>query len=384
MLGYLLARSGAEVVVLEKHGDFLRDFRGDTVHPSTMTVLSELGLLDDFLKRPHTEIRQLDAHIGGDTITLGDFSHVPGPAKFLAFMPQWDFLNFLSEKGAAYAGFHLMMKTQATGAIREAGRVTGVTATGPDGDIEIRCDLVIACDGRTSTMRGAAELSPRDLGAPMDVLWMRISRRPDDRNAALGYVGAGVILVMIDRTDYWQCGFVIAKGTIDALRARGIEALRAEVASLAPFVADRVGELQSWDDIKLLSVSVDRLDRWFVPGMLFIGDAAHAMSPIGGVGINLAIQDAVAAANILAPALARPGAVDDATLQRVQQRRLYPTRMTQGLQVLIQRNIVASVLRSKAPPTRAPFIMRWLSAIPLFRRIPAYVVGIGFRPEHVK
>jgi 2-polyprenyl-6-methoxyphenol hydroxylase-like FAD-dependent oxidoreductase len=383
VLGYLLARAGHAVTVLEKHGDFLRDFRGDTFHPSTMTVLDELGLLDDFLKRPHSEIVHLAANIGADTIELGDFSHVPAKTKFLAIMPQWDFLNFLAEKGRAYAGFSLLMNTAATGVIRENGRVAGVRATGPNGELAIRADVVVACDGRTSTLRSAVGVTPRDLGAPMDVLWMSLPKRENDKNAALGFVGAGTIFVMIDRVDYWQCGYVIAKGSADEVRARGLESFRAEIASIAPVIADRVSEIKSWDDVKLLTVAVDRLDRWYLPGLLFIGDAAHAMSPIGGVGINLAVQDAVATANILAAALGRPGPVDDDVLGAVQRRRTFPTVMTQGLQVLIQRAIVTRVLRSKAPPKRAPLILRILTNIPGFRRLPAYIVGIGFRPEHV-
>ncbi|HTV91832.1 MAG TPA: FAD-dependent oxidoreductase [Verrucomicrobiae bacterium] len=383
VLGYLLARAGYAVTVLEKHGDFLRDFRGDTVHPSTMTALDELGLLEDFLKRPHSEIVQLDAHVGSDMITVADFSHIPAKTKFLAIMPQWDFLNFLAEKGRAYAGFSLLMNTAATQILREAGRVAGVRATGQEGELEIRADVVVACDGRSSTMRSAAGITPRDLGAPMDVLWMRLSRRATDRNAALGFVGAGSFLILIDRDDYWQCGYVIAKGSADAVRARGLGAFRAELAATAPVIADRVNEIRSWDDVKLLSVAVDRLDRWYVPGLLFIGDAAHAMSPVGGVGINLAVQDAIATANILAAALRKPGPVDDAELAAVQRRRTFPTVMTQALQVLIQRSAITSVLRSTDPPKRAPLVLRILTSIPGFHLIPAYLVGIGFRPEHV-
>ena len=384
MLGYLLARRGHSVVVLEKHGDFLRDFRGDTVHPSTMNVLDELGLLDAFLQRPHSEIQHLAGHVGTDTVEIADLSHVPGRAKFIAIMPQWDFLNFISEKARAFPGFQLLMNTAGDDIIREGNRVAGIRANGPDGQIDIQADVVVACDGRHSTMRSAALMQPRDLGAPMDVFWMRLSKKPTDQNAALGFIGAGVILVFIDRSDYWQCGFVIAKGAAERVKARGLDAFRNEIATLAPFAADRVDELKSWDDVKLLSVAVDRLDRWFVPGMLFIGDAAHAMSPVGGVGINLAIQDAVATGNIVGAALERPGPVADETLERVQRRRMFPTVMTQALQVFIQRNIIAAVLRSEAPPKRAPWIMRLLVSIPGFRRIPAYTVGIGFRPEHIE
>ncbi|HTU69315.1 MAG TPA: FAD-dependent oxidoreductase [Candidatus Baltobacteraceae bacterium] len=383
VLGYLLARAGHSVAILEKHVDFLRDFRGDTVHPSTMTVLDELGLLDEFLRQPHSEIRQIAGHVGKDTIVIGDFSHVPAKTKFLAIMPQWDFLNFLSSKARAHPGFALLMKTEATDVIRDGTRVAGVRAKDEQGELEIHADVVVACDGRTSTMRSVVGEKPRDLGAPMDVFWMRLSRRPGDRNAALGYVGAGSILVLIDRDDYWQCGYVIAKGSAEAVRSRGLDAFRAELAAMAPVIAGRVGEITSWEDVKLLSVAVDRLARWYVPGLLFIGDAAHAMSPIGGVGINLAVQDAVAAANTLGAALKRSGSVTEAVLAAVQRRRMFPTVMTQGLQVLIQRRIVAAVLGSRTPPVRAPLAIRVLTSIPGFRRIPAYIVGIGFRPEHV-
>ena len=384
MLSFLLARAGHSVVVLEKHEDFLRDFRGDTVHPSTMTVLDELGLLDEFLKLPHSEIVEISGHVGQDTITIGDFSHVPAKTKFLGIMPQWDFLNFLAGKARAYSGFRLLMGTEGKDLIREQGRVVGVRAQGPNGPFPIRADVVVACDGRSSTLREASAITPRDLGAPMDVLWMRLSKRATDQNAALGFIGAGAVLVLIDRGDYWQCGYVIAKGTADQVRARGLEAFREELARTAPVIADRVGEIESWDNVKLLSVAVNRLNCWYLTGLLFIGDAAHAMSPIGGVGINLAIQDAVATANILSPVLARPGPVGDAALAAVQRRRTFPTVMTQGLQVLIQRNIIANVLRSQAPPKRAPAILRFLASIKILRRIPAYLVGIGFRPEHVE
>jgi 2-polyprenyl-6-methoxyphenol hydroxylase-like FAD-dependent oxidoreductase len=383
MLGYLLARAGISVVVLEKHGDFLRDFRGDTVHPSTMTVLSELGLLDEFLARPHSEFAQLSGHVGADTITVADFSHIAARTKFIAIMPQWDFLSFLAEHARAYPQFSLLMNTEANGVVLEGSRVVGVRARGAEGEVEIRANLVVACDGRHSTMRQAVGVTPRDLGAPMDVLWTRIARRANDRNAALGFFGAGSILVLIDRNDYWQCGYVIPKGTADELRARGLDAFRSEIVRLAPFLTGRIDELKSWEDIKLLSVAVDRLDRWYVPGLLFIGDAAHAMSPVGGVGINLAIQDAVAAANIVIPALRRGVQVDNETLAAVQRRREKPTKMTQAVQIFIQRRIIASVLRSKQPPKRAPFLVRFLTSIPAFRRIPARVVGLGFQPEHV-
>lgn len=384
MLGYLLARAGHSVAVLEKHGDFLRDFRGDTVHPSTMTMLDELGLLDAFLARPHSEVKKLQGHIGSDTITLADFSKIPGKTKFIAFMPQWDFLNFLAEQARTFPGFRLLMKTAAETPILEEGRVVGVNARGESGPIQIRADVVIATDGRHSTMRDALGIKPHQFGAPMDVLWMRISRRPTDSYSALGYIGAGAIFVTINRETYWQCGYVIPKGTLEHLRQRGLEQLHHEILKAAPFLADRIHEIASWDDVKLLEVAVDRLDSWSKPGIVFIGDAAHAMSPIGGVGINLAIQDAVATGNILAPALRTSGPINDETLRRVQARRAYPTKMTQGLQLFIQRNIVSRVLTMKAPPKRAPLLMRIVTNLPLVRRIPAMLVGIGFRPEHIQ
>jgi 2-polyprenyl-6-methoxyphenol hydroxylase-like FAD-dependent oxidoreductase len=298
-------------------------------------------------------------------------------------MPQWDFLNFLSEKARAYSAFQLMMNTAATDVINEGGRVTGVRATAPNGTVDIHADVVVACDGRSSTLRSTMGITPRDLGAPMDVLWMSLSKRSTDQNAAFGFIGAGAVFVLIDRNDYWQCAYVIPKGTADEVRARGLDAFRTALASVAPVIADRVNEIKSWDDVKLLTVAVDRLERWHLPGLLFIGDSAHAMSPIGGVGINLAVQDAIATANIVSAALQRPGPVGEDVLAAVQRRRMYPAVMTQGLQVLIQRNIITRVLASKAPPKRAPLILRILTNIPGFRYIPAYLVGIGFRPEHV-
>jgi 2-polyprenyl-6-methoxyphenol hydroxylase-like FAD-dependent oxidoreductase len=380
VLAYLLARSGTHVVVLEKHGDFLRDFRGDTVHPSTMTVLDELGLLEDFLKMPHAELQTIGVKIGADSLTLGDFSHIPAKTKFLAIMPQWDFLQFLSERARRFPGFTLLMRTNATSAIEEEGRVVGVRAEGPEGPLEIRADLIVAADGRHSTMRGAMGAQPRDLGAPMDVLWFRISRLTSDPASALGYVGAGGLLVTIDRV---ECGYVIPKGTFETIKSRGLDELRVRVAAMAPFLSERVRDIREWEDVKLLEVRVDRLERWYRPGLLCIGDAAHAMSPIGGVGINLAIQDAVAAANLLQPALAR-GAVDDAVLAGVQVRREWPAKMTQNVQVVIQNRVVAGILRSQTAPKRAPLLLRLIAALPLLRRLPALAVGIGFRPEHVE
>jgi 2-polyprenyl-6-methoxyphenol hydroxylase-like FAD-dependent oxidoreductase len=382
MLGLLLARAGIDVLVLEKHADFLRDFRGDTIHPSTLEVMHELGLLDEFLKLPHQEARILRARVGSLELVFADFSHLPTRCKFIALMPQWDFLNFLAEHGARYPGFKLRMQTEATGLIEEEGRVIGVHATGPDGAVQIRADLVVGADGRTSRVRAAAGLAVEDIGAPMDVLWFRLSRRSGDPEEIMGRFEVGHLFVMINRGDYWQCGFVIAKGSLETLKARGIEAFRAEVGELASFARDRVGELTDWDKIKLLTVRVDRLRHWHRPGLLCIGDAAHAMSPVGGVGINLAVQDAVAAANILAAPL-REGRLSEADLQRVQQRRMLPTRITQWLQVLIQDRVVKSVLGSVGELT-PPLAVRLMARIPFLRRIPARLVGLGIRPEHVR
>ena len=303
MLAFLLARAGIDVLVLEKHADFLRDFRGDTIHPSTLELMYELGLLEEFLKRPHQEVKELRAQVGRESFTMADFSHLPTHCKFLAFMPQWDFLNFLVEQGRRYPGFHLETKAEATDLIEENGIVVGVRVTTPQGQSEVRANLVVGADGRHSVIRARAGLPVVNLGAPMDVMWMRLSRRPSDAGQTFGYVDRGRLMVLLNREDYWQAAFVIPKGTADEIRQRGLSAFREEIAKLVPFLRDRVEELRDWKDISLLTVAVDRLTQWSRPGLLCIGDAAHAMSPIGGVGINLAIQDAVAAANILGPVL---------------------------------------------------------------------------------
>jgi 2-polyprenyl-6-methoxyphenol hydroxylase-like FAD-dependent oxidoreductase len=382
MLGFLLARAGVDIMVIEKHADFLRDFRGDTIHPSTLELMYELGVLEEFLKRPHQEVRQLTGEVGKVTLTMADFSHLPTHCKFLALMPQWDFLNFLVGEGERYSGFQVQMRTEATDLIEDNGRVVGVKAKTPDGIVEIRAELIIGADGRRSIVRELAGLQVEDLGAPMDVLWMRISRLASDPGQTLGHIEAGKMFIMIDRENYWQCGFVIAKGAADELRKRGIEQFREDIVRLEPFLRDRVGELRDWDDVSLLTVKVDRLKQWSRPGLLCIGDAAHAMSPVGGVGINLAIQDAVATANILAAKL-NAGSVSDDDLAAVQRRREFPTRATQRLQVAIQNGVIRRVLASSQPLT-LPWPLRLMQHWPLLRRIPARVIGMGFRPEHVR
>jgi 2-polyprenyl-6-methoxyphenol hydroxylase-like FAD-dependent oxidoreductase len=382
MFGFLLARAGVAVVVLEKHKDFLRDFRGDTIHPSTLEVMHELGLLDDFLKLPHEKVDTMSALVGDERVTIAELGHLPTRCKFVAFMPQWDFLNFMSEQGRRYPGFDLRVEWEATDLVIEQDRIVGVRGTGPQGEFVIRADLVVAADGRHSVVRARAGLTVENIGAPIDVLWMRLSRRPEDDHLTMGRVGAGGLFITLNRGDYWQCALVIAKGAVEAVHREGIEAFRQRIVAFAPHLRDRVGELRSFDDVKLLSVAVDRLTAWFRPGLLCIGDAAHAMSPVGGVGINLAIQDAVAAANILAVPL-RERAVTVEHLRAVQDRRAFPTRATQRMQVLIQNRFLQRVLASKAPP-RLPWVLRRLLRCPLVRRIPGRLIGIGVRPEHVR
>ena len=382
MLGYLLARAGVHVAVLEKHADFLRDFRGDTIHPSTLELMVELGLLDEFLKLPHSRVDRLSGQIGDTTVMLADFSHLPTHCKFIALMPQWDFLDFLAEHGKRYPTFDLHMKTEATDLIEEGGRVVGVRAKAPAGELEIRADLTVGTDGRHSTVRERAGFKVDNLGAPMDVLWFRVSRRAGDTAETFGHAETGHMMVMLNRTDYWQCAYIIDKGSMDKVKAAGLEAFRASVARISPFLRDRMGEIESWDDVKLLTVAVDRLPHWHKPGLLCIGDAAHAMSPIGGVGINLAIQDAVAAANMLAAPL-KEGRVTDGLLEAVQRRRTMPMRVIQWLQVKIQSNVLGAVLSSTARP-KPPFAARLLNRLPLLQRLPARIIGLGVRPEHVR
>jgi 2-polyprenyl-6-methoxyphenol hydroxylase-like FAD-dependent oxidoreductase len=381
ILGYLLARAGIDVIVLEKHEDFLRDFRGDTVHPSTLQIMYELGLLDAFLKRPHQELRELSGIIGGVPVKLADFSHVPAQCKFIALMPQWDFLDFLASQAKLYPNFRLIMQAQVGDLLIEGGIVRGVTAKTPNGTLKVNADLIVGADGRHSVVREKAALRRDDYGVPIDVLWMRLSKRPDDSISTLGRIAAGAILVTLDRGDYWQCAFVISKGGADDLHELGLNALRDAIARVAPEFKDRVAELTDWNQVKLLTVTVDRLRDWCRPGLLCIGDCAHAMSPIGGVGINLAVQDAVAAANILWAAL-KKGAPRIELLRQVQKRRALPTHLTQKLQMLVQDRVMTRVLNLKREP-KPPLAVKLLNRFVFLRRIPARVVGIGFRPEHV-
>jgi 2-polyprenyl-6-methoxyphenol hydroxylase-like FAD-dependent oxidoreductase len=387
MLGLLLARAGIEVIVLEKHGDFLRDFRGDTVHPSTLDLMQELGLLQAFLQRPHNRAQDLHVTIAGRDMTIIDFKRVSTHCKFIALMPQWDFLDFLCAHAKTYPGFHLMQNAEVTGLLEEGGCVTGVQVDTADGPISIGADLVIGADGRHSTVRRAAGLVVHDIGAPIDVLWMRLPTASGDPADTGAHIGAGHFLVTIHRGDYWQCAYVIAKGGIDQIKARGLDAFRQELVRAAPIFAGRVDALHSWDDIKLLSVTVDRLQQWWKPGLLCIGDAAHAMSPIGGVGINLAIQDAVATANILAASLCNP-TVDtihlSPLLAQVQKRRSFPVRITQAVQVAIQnRLLLPTIVRGDDASIDIPFALRMLQRWPILRALPARLFAVGVRPEHV-
>jgi 2-polyprenyl-6-methoxyphenol hydroxylase-like FAD-dependent oxidoreductase len=380
MLGYLLARAGVDVIVLEKHADFFRDFRGDTVHPSTLEVMYELGLLEDFLKLPHQELTSVGGRVGDFNIRTADFSHLPTRCKFVALMPQWDFLNFLSDRARRFSRFQLRLQCEGVNLIRVGERIAGVQARSPEGDVQIQADLVVGCDGRHSTMRQAAGLAVQEFGVPIDVLWFRISRRAGDPEQLLGNINYGRALILINRGDYFQAGLIIPKDSFEQTQREGLAEFQQTIARIAPYVGDRVGELESWDQIKLLTVQINRLRKWHLPGLLCIGDAAHAMSPAGGVGINLAIQDAVATANILAGPL-RQGRLTDALLARVQQRREFPTRVTQMLQVNAHK-LFERVFQTSGP-LQAPWQLKVVAQVPGLQRIMGHAVGIGVRPEHV-
>jgi 2-polyprenyl-6-methoxyphenol hydroxylase-like FAD-dependent oxidoreductase len=379
MAGYLLARAGVPVAVLEKHADFFRDFRGDTIHPSTLELMYELGLLDEFLKQPHQEAMELRAVVNGQVVPIADFTKLPTRCKFIAFMPQWDFLNFVSGHAKRFPSFQLHMETEVVDLLFENDRVVGVRAKTPRGQLQIRADLVIGVDGRHSVVQPRAGLERREFGVPIDALWMRISKKKDDPEQSFGFFQHGKLLVMLDRGDYWQCGFVIPKGGFEEIKARGLPQFQNEIVSFAGFLRDRVDELDDWSKIKLLTVQINRLRDWCREGLLCIGDSAHAMSPAGGVGINLAIQDAVATANLLAEKLLN-GPVSVGDLRQVQLRREWPTRLIQGMQVFIHRRVVTG--QASGNKQSLPFVVRLLKWFPILRQLPARFIGIGPRPEH--
>jgi 2-polyprenyl-6-methoxyphenol hydroxylase-like FAD-dependent oxidoreductase len=381
MLGFLLARAGVPVTVLEKHTDFFRDFRGDTIHPSTLQLLHELGLLDSFLALPHSKVSRMSVTIGGRQFLMADFSHLPTVAKYIALMPQWDFLNFLSAEAAKLPTFDLRMGWEATGLLRDQNGITGVLARTPNGPTEISATLTVGCDGRHAISRDAAHLSVIEQGVPIDVLWMRIARRPTDPENALGYINFGRALILINRNDYFQCAFIIAKGAFHAIQQHGLAAFQASISQLAPFLADRTAALDSWDKIKLLTVQINHLERWSLPGLLCIGDAAHAMSPVGGIGINIALQDSVAAANILAEPL-HTHSLTAHHLQWVQTHRETAVRRTQLFQVFAHK-ILNRALRDPGPMT-PPLALRILTAIPGFQQLTGRFIGLGLQPEHIK
>jgi 2-polyprenyl-6-methoxyphenol hydroxylase-like FAD-dependent oxidoreductase len=383
MLGFLLGRAGIDVVVLEKHADFFRDFRGDTVHPSTLQVMDELGLIEGFLKLPHQRLQKMDGMFGGHSVRIADLGRLHVKYPFIAFMPQWDFLNFLRESGERFASLKVMMSTEAIDLIHDGDRIAGVKARTPDGVIDIDADLTIACDGRHSLVRERAGLEIEEIGAPMDVLWFRAGKRENESESLFARVDPGRMMVTFDRGDYWQCAYVIAKGQYDAVKARGLPALLDDIARMAPILKPGLAEVKSWDDVKLLTVAINRLKRWTRPGLLCIGDAAHAMSPIGGVGVNLAVQDAVATANLLASKLAN-GCPPEDELDAVRRRREFPVRMTQRMQVVAQNNIVSAALKPGNQPLKVPLVVRLITAVPWLQGVTARFVGLGVRPEHVQ
>lgn len=383
MLGYLLGRADIDVVVLEKHADFFRDFRGDTVHPSTLQVMDELGLIDDFLTLPHQRLQKMDGLVGGTKVRIADLSRLDVKYPFIAFMPQWDFLNFLREAGKRFASLKVMMNTEAVDLIRRGETVVGVRANTPDGPIDIEADLTIACDGRHSILRERAGLEVEEIGAPMDVLWFRVGRRADETENLFARLEPGKMMVTFDRGDYWQCAYVIAKGQYETVRARGLQVLLDDVEQMAPVLRSGIAEVKSFDDVKLLTVAINRLTRWTLPGLLLIGDAAHAMSPVGGVGVNLAVQDAVATANLLADKL-QHGCPPENELDAVRRRREFPVKMTQRMQVIVQDHIISGALQGGGQPLKVPLILRLISAVPSLQGIPARFLAIGVRPEHVQ
>ena len=383
MLGYLLGRAGIETLVLEKHADFFRDFRGDTVHPSTLQVMDELGLIDAFLKLPHQKLQKMDGKFGATTIRVADLSRLHVKYSFIAFMPQWDFLNFLRDRGRQFASLKVMMNANATDLIWSGDTIVGVKADTADGPVDIRADLTIGCDGRHSIVRQCAKLEVEEIGAPMDVLWFRAGRQANESESLFARLEAGKMLVTFDRGDYWQCAYVIAKGEYDAVKARGLNAFRNDVIGMAPVLASGMSDVKTWDDVKLLTVSINRLKRWTRPGLLCIGDAAHAMSPVGGVGVNLAVQDAVATANLLAEKLATT-CPSEPELDAVRRRREFPVRMTQAMQVAVQNRLISLALKPDDRPLRPPLFLRLVSALPWLQRIAARFVAVGVRPEHVR
>jgi 2-polyprenyl-6-methoxyphenol hydroxylase-like FAD-dependent oxidoreductase len=387
MLGYLFGRAGIETIVLEKHADFFRDFRGDTVHPSTLQVMDELGLIDGFLKVPHQRLQTMDGQFGDESIRVADLGRLHSKYPFIAMMPQWDFLNFLRESGKRFASLQVMMNTNATDLVWSGDRVAGVSADTPEGPVEIRAGLTVACDGRHSALRDRARLEVKEIGAPMDVLWFRAGRRPDETENLFARVQTGKMLVTFDRGDYWQCAFVIGKGQFDAVKARGLDSFRNDISGMAPVLGAGMADVKSWDDVKLLTVAINRLKRWARPGMLCIGDAAHAMSPVGGVGVNLAIQDAVATANLLAAKLVAlknsKGCPSEQELESVQQRRDFPVWMTQAMQVAVQNNLISHVIKPDEKPLRVPIFLRVITSVPWLQTLAGRLMAIGVRPEHV-
>jgi 2-polyprenyl-6-methoxyphenol hydroxylase-like FAD-dependent oxidoreductase len=383
MLGYLLGRAGIDTLVLEKHADFFRDFRGDTVHPSTLQVMDELGLIEGFLKLPHQRLQKMDGKFGGASIRIADLSRLKVNHPFIAFMPQWDFLNFLREHGKQFSSLKVGMKSDAIDLIWSGDNIVGVTANTSDGPVEIRADLTIGCDGRHSMVRQRANLEVEEIGAPMDVLWFRAGKGADESESVFARVEAGKMMVTFDRGDYWQCAYVIAKGQYEAVKARGLDAFRDDVIGMVPILKSGISDVKTWDDVKLLTVAINRLKRWTRPGLLCIGDAAHAMSPVGGVGVNLAVQDAVATANLLAAQLAT-GCPDEYQLDAVRRRREFPTRMTQNMQVVAQNTIISVALNSANRDLRVPLAVRLINAVPWLQGMTARFIGLGVRPEHVR